>query len=520
MKKDETNDNKGISRRDLLAGLASLPVLGALGYGLFLHTSERNKYKSGLLKGIKPVLPSGIPPLVDGPVLRLGVVGTGGRGMYIMKALGFVLPERIDDWKSRAATDKYWRDYLDEFMAQEQLNVRVTAVCDVFGKHAAEGMAAGSNLYRNGQSGEMADVPRRYLTYQELCASPDVDAVIVATPDHLHVPVALEAARNGKHVYCEKPLSWTVEETFEARKVVKDTGIVFQLGHQGRQTESYQVAKSLIEQDVIGKISLIEVCTNRNDPNGAWVYDIDPEANENSIDWKQFIGPAPWHEFSLERFFRWRCWWDYSTGLSGDLLTHEYDAMNQILHLGIPSSASSSGGVYFFKDGRTVPDVLQTVFEFRDKELTMLYSATLASQFSRSRKIMGHDATMEVGNTLKITVDPQSEQYRRQIDQGIVKLDEPFYTYLPGQSVDAVSTATERYFAERGLLYSFISGKRYNTTFLHLKEWLDCIRNGKQPSCGIDQGFEEAITAHMGTRAYLEGRTMYWDKDKEEITRE
>ena len=87
MKKDETNDNKGISRRDLLAGLASLPVLGALGYGLFLHTSERNKYKSGLLKGIKPVLPSGIPPLVDGPVLRLGVVGTGGRGMYYLKPL-------------------------------------------------------------------------------------------------------------------------------------------------------------------------------------------------------------------------------------------------------------------------------------------------------------------------------------------------------------------------------------------------------------------------------------------------
>jgi hypothetical protein len=86
--------------------------------------------------------------------------------------------------------------------------------------------------------------------------------------------------------------------------------------------------------------------------------------------------------------------------------------------------------------------------------------------------------------------------------------------------VDAVSTATERYFAERGLLYSFISGKRYNTTFLHLKEWLECIRNSTQPSCGINQAFEEAITAHMGTRAYLEGRTMYWDKDKEKITRE
>lgn len=520
MKKDEQKDKKGISRRDMLAGLASLPVLGALGYGLFLHTSERNKYKSGLLKGIKPVLPSGIPPLVDGPVLRLGVVGTGGRGMYIMKALGFVLPERIDDWKSRAATDKYWRDYLDEFMAQEQLNVRVTAVCDVFGKNAAQGMAAGSNLYRNGQSGEMAEVPRRYLTYQELCASPDVDAVIVATPDHLHVPVALEAARNGKHVYCEKPLSWTVEETFEARKVVRDTGIVFQLGHQGRQTESYQVAKSLIEQDVIGKISLIEVCTNRNDPNGAWVYDIDPEANENTIDWKQFIGPAPWHDFSLERFFRWRCWWDYSTGLSGDLLTHEYDAVNQIMHVGIPDSATSSGGVYFFKDGRTVPDVLQTTFEWPSRNMTMLYSATLASSRNRGKVFMGHDASMEVSNILQITADRNSDRYAEKIKQGVIPTDTPFFTYVPGQSkVDAVTSATELYFAQRGLLYTYVGGKRYDTTHLHMREWLECIRQNQTPSCNIDEAFQEAMTAHMGTRAFLEGRTMYWDKDKEEISR-
>jgi predicted dehydrogenase len=520
MKKDEQKDKKGISRRDVLAGLASLPVLGALGYGLFLHTSERNKYKSGLLKGVKPVLPSGIPPLVEGPVIRLGVVGSGGRGMYIMKALGFVLPGRIDDWEARAATDKYWRDYLDEFMAQEQLNVRVTAVCDVFGKHAAQGIAAGSNLYRNGRSGEMADVPRRYLTYQELCASPDVDAVIVATPDHLHVPVALEAARNGKHVYCEKPLSWTVEETFEARKVVRDTGIVFQLGHQGRQTESYQVAKSLIEQDVIGKISLIEVCTNRNDPNGAWVYDIDPEANENTIDWKQFIGPAPWHDFSLERFFRWRCWWDYSTGLSGDLFTHEYDALNQILGLGIPHSAMASGGIYFYKDGRTVPDVLNMAFEYPERDLTLLYSATLSSEKNRGKSIMAHDAWMELDETLTVYLDRSSTRYKDQIEQGLLEPNKPIFSYVPGQDkIDAITTPTEKYFAGRGLLYTYRDGKAVDTTHLHLREWLNCIRlnNGTKPSCDIDQAFEEAITAHMGTISYHEKRRTFWDAINERI---
>ena len=117
------------------------------------------------------------------------------------------------------------------------------------------------------------------------------------------------------------------------------------------------------------------------------------------------MGPEERGQFSLERFFRWRCWWDYSTGLSGDLLTHEYDAVNQIMHLGIPDSATSSGGVYFFKDGRSVPDVLQTTFEWPDRNLTMLYSATLASSRDRGKVFMGHDASMEVSNILSITAD-------------------------------------------------------------------------------------------------------------------
>ena len=134
---------------------------------------------------------------------------------------------------------------------------------------------------------------------------------------------------------------------------------------------------------------------------------------------------------------------------------------------------------------------------------------------------MGHDASMEVGDTLTVKVDSASTRYKEKIDQGIIKPNVPFYTYVPGKSkVDAITSATELYFAQRGLLYSYLGGKRYDTTFLHMREWIECIRDtSKIPSCGIDAAFEEAITAHMGTRAYLEGRTMYWDKEKEEIVR-
>ncbi len=518
-KKENDNNEKKINRRDVVRGLATLPVLGVVGYGLWKGKQQYNQMSRNLLEDINVALP-GEMGTVAGEKIRIGIVGFGGRAGYLAKALGFVRPETIDEYEDYAKRNKWWREHLKQFREQEDLNVEITAICDIYDINALKGMEAAANIHRNGTRGEMGSPPKRYKTYQDLAGADDVDAVIVATPDHLHVPVALEAARNGKHVYCEKPLSWTVEETYEIRKVVKDKGIVFQLGHQGRQTESYQVAGSLIRQGVIGDISLIEVCTNRNSPNGAWVYEIDDDAGQHHIDWKQFIGPAPWHDFSLERFFRWRCWWDYSTGLSGDLFTHEYDAMNQILGLGIPHSATASGGIYFYKDGRTVPDVLQQSFEYPGKDLTLLYSATLASEKDRGKMIMGHDGYMDIGETLVVYADPRSTRYEGKIEKGIIEPEKPIYTYVPGQEgVDAVTSATEKYFASRGLLYTYRGGKPVDTTHLHLKEWLNNIRmnNGSQPSCNIDQAFEEAISAHMGTIAYKEGRRVYWDKDKEEI---
>lgn len=517
---DESNKSKKFNRRDILKGLATLPFVGVVAYGLIKRQLYYQDLKDNLLEDIKVDIPNNIPALVEGEKIRIGIVGFGGRGSYLMKGLGFVRPEAIDKWAENAKEDKSWREFLKNFLAQDNLNVEVTAVCDIFDINAQKGINASANIYRNGFGGAMGTPPKRYKTYKDLIASPDVDAVIVATPDHWHVPIAKEAAKNNKHVYCEKPLSWTVPETYDIRRVVKDKGIVFQLGHQGRQTESYHVARSLIKQGVLGKVSLIEVCTNRNDPNGAWVYKINPEANSQNIDWKQFIGPAPWHDFSLERFFRWRCWWDYSTGLSGDLFTHEFDAMNQILDLGIPGSAIASGGIYYFKDGRTVPDVLNMTFEYPDRDLSLLYSATLASDKNRGKVIMGHDGNMKLGETLIINADARSTKYKKKIESGIVEPNKPIYTYVPGQNkVDAVTSATEKYFAGRGLLYTYRGGKQVDTTHLHLREWLNCIRqgNGMQPSCNIDMAFQEAMAAHMGTISYHENRKVFWDADNEKI---
>lgn len=528
-------------RREALKTLVTVPVLGAMAYGVYQKTKKERSNRLAANMFHFESEPKLMAPITsDSQLIRVGIIGIGIRGTSLLEGLGFGKPEFVEDLKIQAKKDSKDIRY-KEFMEQEDLRVVLTAVCDVFDVHANEAIAAGANVYREGLNGRTGAKPKRYLNYKELLAAPDVDAVIIAAPDHWHGTITIDAVKAGKHVYCEKPMTWTVPETYAVRDAVRNSKVVFQLGHQNRQIEAYKRAKDIVNKGLLGPVCLVETSTNRNDPNGAWVYDIHPEANPKTVDWKQFegdpdrikeyldymtsaglakyVGPDPRDKFSLERFFRWRCWWDYSTGLSGDLLTHDYDAINQILELGIPDSAVSSGGVYFFKDGRTVPDVLQTAFEYKKKNLSFLYSATLASQFNRSRKIMGRDATMEVGSSLTVTLDPQSEKYKEKIEQGIVKPGEPFYSYVPGKDVDALTSATELYFAERGLLYSYVDGKRFNTTHLHLKEWLECIRTGKQTSCNIEQGFQEAITAHMGTRAYLEGRTMYWDAEKELIVR-
>lgn len=515
----DMNREGRFSRRDLLKGLATIPVIGAFAYAHYRKSNYDRLVNSRIMDelGMDAGSTTEMKPVTPGKKIRLGVIGYGGRGRYLLRGAGFAEPEWID--KRRQKAEKHPADHrYEDFLVQEDLNVEITGICDIFDINAEAALNMAANAEKKGIDAKPEKKAKRYGTYKELLAADDIDAVIIATPDHWHGPITIEAAKHGKHVYCEKPMTWTVEETYEVRDAVKESGIVFQLGHQGRQTESYVKAKEAIDKNILGKISLIEVTTNRNDPNGAWVYPIHPRANEKTIDWKQFIGPAPWHDFSLERFHRWRCWWDYSTGLSGDLLTHEYDAMNQILSLGIPKSASSSGGIYHFKDGRTVPDVLHTVFEFPEKDLTMMYSATLANSRGRGKVIMGHDASMELSDRMTIMADPRSTRYGKKIKNKEIDPSRPLFSFIPGRkNVDAVSSATEQYFAGRGLLYTYRNGRRVDTTHLHIKEWLEAIRTGSETSCNIDHGFEEAITAHMGTLAYKEGRRVEWDAENEKI---
>ena len=515
-----------MNRRDTLKGLAAIPILGTYLISAYAKEKEKERSVFNFLKEFEkehPLMEKKItsekPTSGSKKVIRVGLIGYGIRGPQLANSAGFVYPEKLEEFKEAAKKDRNDKRY-ETIMQQEDINIVFNGICDLYAPYSEKGSIALANKDKKVKSEFKAQPVKRFVNYKDLINSPDIDAVIIATPDFWHAEMIIEAAKAGKHVYCEKCMTHTLDEVYQVRKAVKESGIVFQLGHQNRQTASFIKADQLIDNNILGKVNLIETTTNRNSPNGAWVYDIPKEATEENVDWKQFLKPGMNLPFSKENFFRWRCWWDFGTGLSGDLLTHEFDAMNRVMKLGIPEKVSASGGVYYWKDGRNVPDVFNVMMEYPKRDLTLMYSATLGNSRERKRLLMGDDATMELGGgDIVIYVDSNSKRYAKLIEAKKITPDQPFVNWQPGGSsqIDAMSSATQKYFANRGLMYTMQNGKLADTTYLHIKEWVDCINNKATPSCNIDEGFQEAITAHMSVMAYKENRTVKWDADKERV---
>ena len=509
------------SRRDVLKGLGGVPVLGALWWAGATQITGKAQERQTILNtlNIQPGLPPQLPGIGNNPV-RVGIIGFGGRGEHLCRAMGFA----TEDWFKEVEEERLENPEItaiEDFNKQEKLNVNLTAICEVFDVRADRALRS---FNKEGKS------IRRFKNYLEMLDSGEVEAVVIATPDHWHAPMSIAALERGIHVYVEKPMTHTIAETYALKKAAEESEAVFAVGHQHRQTLSFRTAQNIVEEGVLGHINLIQTNTNRNDDNGAWTYEIHEKANPDTIDWDEFLGNAPKVPFNKKHFFRWRKWWAYGSGLSGDLLTHDYDRLNCVLNMGIPKTVSASGGIYTHRDGRTVPDVLQVNMEFPDyyrggnqvggkeKGMTFCYSATLGNGFSRPTILMGHDATMELGNSLTIWPDAGSTRYRQMLEEDRMKPFEPIYEYNPAAQVpDAISSATSQYFADKGLLWTYIDGKRVDSTFLHIREWLSAIRNKGVVSCGIKEGFEEAITAHMAGLSWKLGRAIHWDPENERI---
>ncbi len=534
MKKDKKGSNPGnkISRRDVIKNVSAVSLLAPFAYGILSgsfikdtsilkrpNTTTRPKFFSLRLDLDNKILLRGPVIAKRGTTLKIGIIGVGNRSKALMEALGFMDPKRYKSLSKASKKSKSSKSRLETFLSQEMLNVEVVAICDVFDYHLdrAERIVT-KGVQPNAELVNFKQV-KRYLHYQDLLANKNIDAVVIATPDFHHAEMIIAAAKAGKHVYCEKAMTHTEEELYEVYDTVKNSNIVFQLGHQLSKSESYKRAREIINKKLIGDVNLVEVTTNRNTDSGAWIRHLDSKGNLKpgsleTINWDLWLGKAPKVPFSLDRFYGWAKWFDYDTGLAGQLFSHEMDGINQIMGFGIPKSVTSSGGLYVYNDGRDMPDTFQVVAEFPDRKFSVLYSATLNNSRSRGRVYMGTDGSMEVGGTLKVFADSNSSQYEDKIKKGLVDSSLQIYSFPKDKNnmeIDAVSGATEKYYADRGLMDTKIGGKSIDITYLHIKEWVDAIRDGGVTSCNIEKAFIDTVPVLMAHKSYVEKRRVEWD---------
>ena len=198
-------------------------------------------------------------------------------------------------------------------------------------------------------------------------------------------------------------------------------------------------------------------------------------------------------------------------------------AVNQLLDLGIPNMVSSTGGQYFYTEFGDMPDVLHTSFEYADKGTTLTYSANLTSSKTRPRTIYGRDASMTVGGDLTVTPDVKSEKFSGLLEKGLVDSSRPMLEILEGSHlsdpIDAITSASVKYYASRGLTTTTIDGQQWDVTQLHLKEWLDCIRDGGETSANIEKAIQEGVVIAMADISYREQCRTGWDPVRKQIIR-
>ncbi|WP_276389371.1 Gfo/Idh/MocA family protein [Eudoraea chungangensis] len=240
--------------------------------------------------------------------------------------------------------------------------------------------------------------------YREILNKKEIDAVIIATPDHWHKKITIEAMQAGKAVYCEKPMVQNFNEGHEIIKVQKETGMLCQVGSQGMSSLGNEKARLLYEQGAIGELVMLDMYNDRYSAEGAWQYPIPPDADPNTVDFDTFLGNAPKVPYEDKRFFRWRNYKDYGTGVAGDLFVHAFSSLNYIISSDGPNRAISTGGLRYWKDGRDVPDVTLTFYDYPKTKTHSAFNASFRVNFIAGSgggggfRLIGTEGAMEVGS--------------------------------------------------------------------------------------------------------------------------
>ncbi len=365
-------------------------------------------------------------------------------------------------------------------------------IADLYDMHQQAGLEA---------CGKQVPVTRDYRRFLD---DKSIDAVIVATSDHLHRHIVLDAVAAGKDVYCEKPMSHTVADGFEMVAAVQANKRILQVGSNRVSNLLYRKAAEIYASGRLGEVHYVEAHIDRDSPSGAGVFPIPPGLSPDSMNWKEFIRDAPPHEFDPVRFVRWRSYKDYGEGLAGDLFVHMISGFMGISGINTPPvRAYSTGSLTRYNDGREFPDMLSTLFDYPG--LTLGIHSNMVTESEEPLIFSGSEANLSIiGNTLTITpadTSPQPERYG--LNGWTEALRRQYTEQWYATHTVAPPTVTE---AE-----SYTTPPGYDDTADHLANFFRAVETRKHVVEDEVFGNHAAIACHMANDSYFNRAIATWD---------
>jgi predicted dehydrogenase len=392
-------------------------------------STRREFVKQAALGGAVILASSTAKALRANDRVRVGIIGAGARGTDLLQQLSHVP------------------------------NVELVAIADAYSRNREAGK-------RFGDRAQTFDDHRRLLDLK------DLDAVIVATPLHLHAQHFLDTLAAGKDLYCEKTMTWSISEAEECLAAAKKSDRVVQIGLQHESSGALADAKKWIAEGMAGKVTQVNAWMSRNTPRGKgqWVRPVPADCTEHNVNWKAFLNGRPEREFDPYKFINWRLFWEFSGGNVTENMVHQMAWIMSALDLPLPSSAYMSGGVFSEKDGREVPDTIAVTLDF--PEMVVTWESTFSnSRYGLGEHFLGSDGTIEHVAGATDMVSGRSEEITRYLPEKINR---------PGGSALTSNTKDQD----------------------HMTNWIDCVRSRKSPNAPVEIGYRSAIAAHMANLAY------------------
>jgi predicted dehydrogenase len=404
---------------------------------------------------------------------RRNFIGNVGKGalaiaaMPSMRALGANDRIRIG---LIGAGDRGMQDLAD---ALKQPNIECVAVADTYSRRRdlAKTKVPGIDTY---------DDPMRLLERK------DIDAVINATPMHLHAKYFIAALAAGKDLYSEKTMTWNIPQAVACRKAAQASKQVLQIGVQFESSGGLADARDWVNKGYLGKVTMVESWISRNTPHGhgQWVRPIPADCDLEHVNWKLFLDGRPEPKFDANKYINWRLFWEFSGGNVTENMVHQIAWIMSALDLSVPAAASMSGGVFSEKDGRQVPDTISVTLEFPEKDVVVTWQSSFSnSRYGLGEHILGSDGTIEhvAGATEMVT----------------------------GKSEERIE-----YYPEKVNRPDGAAAKGETPSQNHMANWIDCIRTRATPNAPVEIGYRSAIAAHMSNMAYRQKRRITWEEAK------